>query len=202
MNFSKLILLVFSVFLTACTNHSVVIEGTLPSDLYDNEAVYWVPLDGEHPKPVDSTRIRKNTFRLVITERNFGKMGVVRVRPLLRLGLQEILVFTEEGTVNVHLDSISRATGTPLNEALQYWKDRKHTYNMDLYTVRRKLSDAGEDEQSSIKNEMENVSLDYYNDVYQIVVENKDNEVGKFLLSLHKERFTPKQREELNVLGE
>jgi len=202
MKISKIILLVFSVFLITCTNHNPVIEGTLPSDRYDNEAVYWVPLEGEHPKPVDSTHIKKNTFRLVISERNFGKMGVVRVRPLLRLGLQEILVFAEEGTVNVHLDSISRATGTPLNETLQYWKDRKHSYDMDLYALRRKYRDASEDDQSSIKNEMENVSLGYHNDVYQIVVENKDNEIGKFLYTLHKGRFTPEQKEELNVLYE
>jgi len=195
---SKIFLLVFTGFFTACTSNNSVIEGTLPSDKYDKQVVFWVPMEGEHPKPVDSTHVQKNTFRLVISPHNLNKMGIVRVRPQLRLALQEILVFTEPGTVNVHLDSISRATGTPLNETLQFWKDRKRTYDVDTYRLRRKYRTAGEDEQSSIRVEMENVSAEYHNDIYQLIVENKDNDLGKFLYSLHKGRFTTEQTEELS----
>ena len=193
----KNIVLIFSVFIIACTRNISVIEGTLSSDRYDSEVVYWVPFKDASSETVDSGHIKKNTFRIVISDYNRGKMGIVRVRPQFRLGLQEILVIAEAGTVNVHLDSLSRATGTPLNETLQYWKDRKRTYDVDIYMLRRKYRDASENEQPSISSEMENTSAEYYNDVYQIVVENKDNEVGKFIYSLHKGRFTQEQNEKL-----
>ena len=197
MNNSKYTFLLITVFFTACTSPNSVIEGTLPSDKYDRQVVFWVPMEGEHPRPVDSTHIQNNTFRLVISPHNLNKMGIVRVRPHLRLALQDILVFSEEGTIHVHLDSLSRATGTPLNETLQYWKDRKRTYDVDIYMLRRKYRDASENEQPSISSEMENTSAEYYNDVYQIVVENRDNEIGKFIYSLHKGRFTQEQNEKL-----
>ena len=194
----KFIFFVFTVCFTTCTTQQSVIEGTLSSDRYNNEVVYWVPFKDASSETVDSGRIKKNTFRISISDHNLNKMGIVRVKPLLRLGLQDILVFAESGTVHVHLDSVSRATGTPLNEKLQYWKDRKRTYDVDLYALRRKLRTADADDQPSIKIEMENVSKEYHNDIFQIVVENKDNELGKFLYSLHKGRFTPEQIEVLN----
>jgi len=198
MKISKFILAVFTVCFTACATRNSVIEGTLSSDRYDKEVVYWVPYKDASSETVDSGRINKNTFQIIISSHNLGKMGIVRVRPQLRLGLQDILVFAEAGTIHVHLDSISRATGTSLNETLQYWKDRKRTYDVDSYTLRRKYRAADKDDQPSINAEMENISAEYHNDIYQIIVENKDNELGKFLYSLHKRRFTPEQNEELN----
>lgn len=183
----------------ACTNRQRVIEGTLSGDLYDNEVVYWVPFKDASSATVDSGRINKNTFRIVVSAHNYDRMGIVRVRPQFRLGLQDILVFAEKGTVNVHLDSISRATGTPLNETLQYWKDRKRSYDIDYFTLRRKLRTSDVDAQESIKTEMENVSTAYHNDIYQLVIDNNENEAGKFIYSLHKDRFTPEQTEALSI---
>jgi hypothetical protein len=194
--------LIFIIFIAACTKQGAVIEGTLSSDRFDNETVYWVPMEGAHPKPVDSTRIHKNTFRIVISDHNLNKMGIVRVKPVLRLALQDILVFTETGTVQVHLDSISRATGSPLNETLQYWKDRKQAYDMKFYASRKKMRTASEDEKAVIKTEVENESTGYHDEIFQIVVENKDNEVGKFIYSLYKARFTPEQIQKLGMDGE
>ena len=188
--------LLFALCFTACTKHSSVIEGTLPNDNYDSEAVYWVPMEGEHPKPVDSTHIDKNTFRLVISEHNRNKMGIIRVRPILRWGLQEILVFTETGTVQVKLDTISSAAGTPLNEVLQHWKDRKQMCDREVYALRKKRKAAGVNDEAGIKDEIEKVFAAYYDDMFQVIVENKDNEVGKFIYSLHKSKFTPEQIQE------
>ena len=187
-------------FLSACTNHSTVIEGTLPSDRYNNEMVYWVPVEGNHPKPVDSTRINKNTFHLIISAHNRDKMGIVRVKPLLRLALQDILVFTEKGTVQVKLDSNSSATGTPLNDVLQNWKDRKQIYDKEAYALRKKYKTIGANDKNGIKEEFENISAAYQDDIYQIIVENKDNEVGKFIYSLHKSLFTPEQINEVGMV--
>jgi len=185
--------------LSACTHRGAVIEGTLPSDKYDQQMVYWVPFEGEHPRPVDSVRIQNNTFRLVISPHNLNKMGIIRLGYLQRFGLQELLVFTDPGKVKVEIDSISNAKGTPLNNVLQSWKERKQTYDMEAFALRKKIIDADTNQQDSIKAEFENLSAAYYRDVYQIVRKNKDNEIGKFIFSIHKSYFTPEQIDELRI---
>jgi len=192
-------LVLFAVCLVACTNHAPVIKGTLPNDHYDNELVYWVPFKGASSKTVDSARIHKNTFRITLSAHNWNKTGIVRVRPQLRLALQDILVFTEEGTVRVKLDSVSSAGGTPLNDVLQNWKDRKQVYNKELRALRKKRKDADANDEAGINEEIEHASAAYHDDIYRIVVENKDNEVGKLMYSLHKKSFTPEQIQELGI---
>ena len=198
----KILFLLFIAFFTACTNKTSVIEGTLPSDDYDGQVVFWVPMEGAHPKPVDSTHIDKNTFHLVISNHNMNKMGIVRVRPHLRLALQEILVFTEPGIVQVKLDSISSASDAPLNEVLQSWKERKRAHDKEVYALKKKHRTAGTEAQAEIKEEIKNLSDVYYDDIFQIVVENKDNEVGRFIYSLHKSSFTPEQIQESGIENE
>ena len=191
--------LLFAVCLMACTNRSSVIEGRLPNDSYNNEWVYWVPMKGASAKTVDSTRIHKNVFHLAISAHNRNRTGIVRVRPPLRLALQDILVFTEAGTVQVQLDSVSSAAGTPLNEVLQNWKDKKQTYDKEIYALKRKLRTTDPKDEAEIKKEIENVSAAYHKDVYQIIAENKANEIGKFLYSLHKAFFTTEQIQGLGM---
>ncbi|MDR0230832.1 MAG: DUF4369 domain-containing protein [Dysgonamonadaceae bacterium] len=194
--FSYSVILLFA----ACTNRGTIIEGTLPSDKYDQQMVYWVPFEGEHPRPVDSVLIQGNTFHIVISPHNYNKMGIVRLGFRQRLGLQDLLVFTDPGTVQVKIDSISSATGTPLNDVMQKWKDRKQIYDQDAYALRLKFRDAELiNVQDSLKAIFEDISAAYHNDVYQIVSKNKDNEVGKFIYSFHKSAFTPEQINELKM---
>jgi len=195
----KILFLLLAAYFTACTNNPSVIEGTLPSDDYDGQVVFWVPMEGDHPKPVDSTHVQKNTFHLVISDRNLNKMGIVRVRPHLRLALQEILVFTEAGTVQLKLDSVSSSTGTPLNDVLQDWKDRKWTYDKEVFALRKELKAAGANNDTGIKEALESMSVDYYGDIYQIVLANKNNEIGKFIFLQYKSFFTPEQVQELGI---
>lgn len=198
----KLKICYFSVvlFLSACGNRSSVIEGTLPSDNYDGQTVYWVPIEGEHPKPVDSTHIQNNTFRLVVSARNLNKMGVVRLKPQLRIEIQEILVFTEPGTVRVALNNVSNSSGTPLNDALQNWKNKKRTYDMEIFALNKKRMSADSENEIEIKEAIENTSAAYRDYVYETIVDNKDNEVGKFIYSFCKSSLTPEQTQLIDKL--
>ncbi len=190
--------LIIALLFAACTNRDTIIDGTLPSDKYDQQMVYWVPFEGEHPRPVDSALIQGNAFHLVISPHNHNKMGIVRLGFLQRLGIQDLLVFTDPGTVQVKLDSISSAKGTPLNDVMQNWKDRKQTLDKEIFILRKNFNDADLNAQDSLKVIFENISTDYHSDVYQIALGNKDNEVGKFIYSIHKSSFTPEQIQELN----
>jgi len=191
---------VVALLFATCTNRDTIIEGTLPSNKYDKQMVYWVPFEGEHPRPVDSVLIQGNTFHLVISPHNRNKMGIVRLGFLQRLGLQDLLVFTDPGTVQVKLDSISSATGTPLNDVMQKWKDRKRIYDQDAYALRLKFKNADViNVQDSLKAIFEDISAAYHNDIYQIVSKNKDNEIGKFIYSIYRSDFTPEQINELKM---
>jgi len=193
--------LIFFISLAACTprQQGSVIEGTLPNDLYDNESVYWVPMKGDHPRPVDSTIIKKNKFRIVISDHNLNKTGIIRVKPVLRLALQEILVFTEPGKIYVKLDSLSSSSGTPLNDVFQVWKDRKQKYNRDRYELIQKRNKKKDNDQDIQKEKLEKLFDAYLDDIYLIVYENKDNEAGKFIFSMHKSSFTLEQQNELGI---
>ena len=183
---------------TACANRSVI-EGALPSDRYDKQVVYWVPMEGASSKTVDSTHINKNTFRLVISAHNQNKLGIIRVRPQFRLALQEIVVFTEAGTVQVKLDSISSSSGIPLNEVLQHWKDRRMAYNLQCRAFNQRFKIADANEAIEIQREFEKADSAYHSDVFRMIVENKDNAVGKFIYSRYKSFFTAEQIEELKM---
>jgi hypothetical protein len=176
-----------------------VIEGTLPNDTYDKETIYWVPMEGEHPKPVDSTYVNKNKFRLVISPHNLNKMGIVRVKPHLRFDLQDILVFTEKGIVKVNLDTVSSSSGTPLNNEMQIWKDRKRTCDKEVYYLTREMRKTDLAEKDIIEEEIKKIYAAYYDDLFRIIIENKENEVGKFIYSLNKSVFTQEQIEKLDI---
>jgi hypothetical protein len=170
---------------TNCANNSTVIKGRLPSDDYDKQAVYWVPLKEEHPMPVDSSHIDKNAFQLVISPRNRNKMGIVRLRPEYRLDLQDILIFTEPGTIHIDLDKNSSSSGTPLNQTLQQWKEKKRTYDSTAYSLRRSYNN----EQDELEKARFQSNFEENKEVYRIYMDslierNKDNPVGQFIGSL------------------
>ena len=195
----KNLFLLLVIFFTACTNHETVIEGKLPNDRYNNEMVYWAPFKRDSVRTIDSARIQNHAFRLVISEHNRNKMGIVRLRPLLRLQLQELLVFAEPGTVRVKIDSISSATGTPLNEVLQKWKDKKMVYDKESYTLWKKYRTASPSDTAEIREAFKKATAVYADDIYQIIAGNKDNEAGKFIFSLNKSLLTPEQINKLNI---
>lgn len=187
-------------FFLSCTSQHSVIEGTLPDDQYDNETVYWVPFTDASPQTVDSTHIRKNTFRLEVSKYNRNKMGIVRVKPHFRPFLQEILVFTEAGTVQVKLDTFSSASGTPLNGTLQNWKNRKRQFDREVSALRVKQQSAATGDEAMIRAEIEQATDSYYDDVFQMVWNNQNNEIGKFIYMQHKTSFTTKQNSILEEL--
>lgn len=100
-----------------------LIEGRLPANRYDSAVLYLVPMQGPHPRPVDSVFVNADgTFSF---RGNVEQMAVLRLDYHHRYGIQELLVVTEPGRTDVVLDSVSSAGGTPQNDALQVWKDHQ-----------------------------------------------------------------------------
>jgi hypothetical protein len=162
--------------------HLAVIEGTLPGgSRYDGETVYLVPVEKATADNVDSTCIRRGAFRF---ERILGDepegVCIIRTRPLLRRALEELLVIPEPGRLQVTLDSVSSAHGTPLNEALQQWKERKQQYDAQRHSRKK----AGEE---------------YADYTCQFILRNRENAAGRFVYGLSKHILTPEQRQALRM---
>lgn len=117
----KLLLLISAVLLVSCSQNKpkYTINGTLPSKQYDGEFVYLVPAIGDSPSNVDSTFIKDGKF---VFTGDTERVSIIRVRPVLRLKLQELLVVTEKGNITVALDTNSIGGGTLQNKLLQQWK--------------------------------------------------------------------------------
>lgn len=86
---------------------------------YDGEWIYLVPMENA-PGRVDSVKITNASFSF---SGQGEEMRVLRLRHLLRIYIQELLVVTEPGTIHVKADSVGSVTGTPQNDALQKWKE-------------------------------------------------------------------------------
>lgn len=109
---TRILLFCISCLLWASCGNSgqnYVIEGTLPSLKYDGEWIYLVPMENA-PGRVDSVKITNASFSF---SGQGEEMRVLRLRHLLRIYIQELLVVTEPGTIHVKADSVGSVTGTP-----------------------------------------------------------------------------------------
>ena len=184
---AKFLLLSFLLIsFAACAGNESIIEGQVPDASYDNEWVYLVPVKDASSKTVDSIRIRESRFQFKLKPGKQNRMFILRVKPVLRFNLQDILVISEPGTVYVNMDKNSSSSGTPLNQTLQQWKEKKHASDSTRYVLYRKYKEeTDESEKARLQSEIEEVNTDYRNYADSLAERNKDNAVGQFIRSLN-----------------
>ncbi len=125
-------------------------------------------------------------------------MKVLRMRILLRLKFQELLVVTEPGVTSVRIDSISSASGTPQNEALQQWKERKQKTDGETYALRAALKTGSPEDSIRIRHTWDSLSMETRAFNYAFMKEHINQTVGKFLYKIVKPTLTEDQRKELD----
>lgn len=133
----KILLFAFAIVLFSCKGGNskqcktgpFVIQGSVPSRQYEGETVYLVPAIGDNPSNVDSTKIINGKFTF---KGDTERVCIVRLKPMLRLKLQDLLVVTEKGTTSVKLGLNSVGGGTRQNMMLQQWKDAIIKSGMDF----------------------------------------------------------------------
>ena len=121
---------------------SCLILGTMEDHTLDGKTIYLVPLVGPHDAAhVDSTTIENARFQFEVDS---TEVKVIRVGYRYREGIEDMLVVSEPGTVNVNIGKLSSCGGTPQNDSLQAWKDSMERYRMLLYQLqlaKRKTND-------------------------------------------------------------
>ena len=118
------------------------IEGTVNGEQYEGKRIFLVPMNG--PKTaeyVDSMEITNGKFHFT---KDYTKDTIQMYKILLdyhyRMGLQPLIIVGEPGHIQVTIDSISSAGGTPQNDSLQMWKEATEKFHQDYATYNRTVS--------------------------------------------------------------
>ena len=129
-----------TMFFSCQQNESMCyIEGTVNGEQYEGKRIFLVPMHG--PKTaeyVDSMEITSGKFHFT---KDFSKDTMQMYKILLdyhyRMGLQPLIIVGEPGHIQITIDSISFAGGTPQNDSLQAWKEATEKFNHDNATYNR-----------------------------------------------------------------
>ena len=180
----KIYLLFASIIVISCAsnNNKFIINGTVPSNQYDGEKVYLVPAINDNPTNVDSAIIRNGKFTF---KGDSERVSIVRLKPILRFKLQDLLVVTEKGTITVKLCNNSVGGGTPQNKLMQQWKDAIMNSNLYFAKMQEAKSNGkkGAELDSVIKKA--NSAKEYADSItLRIIHYNKASTISKFLSHL------------------
>lgn len=120
------------------------IHGKMESGRWDGKKIFLVPMFGlQDAAHVDSVVIKDGTFEFAV---DTVEMKVIRVDYHYRDGVQDLLVVSEPGDIEVTIGANSITSGTPQNDSLQVWKDRMMTFNRDYAELRMRAKQAGSDQ--------------------------------------------------------
>ena len=123
----------------SANNGKCRINGVVNGEQYEGKRIFLVPMYG--PKTaeyVDSMEITNGQFHF---EPDSAQMYKILLDYHYRFGLQPLLIVGEPGTIEVIIDSISHATGTPQNDSLEKWKVQTEIHNLQLVKMRKNIAD-------------------------------------------------------------
>lgn len=115
------------------------VEGVVNGEQYEGKRIFIVPLYGKKTAEyVDSMEIKDGKFHFT---KDTMQMYKILLDYHYRMGVQQLLVVGEPGTIQVVIDSVSHATGTPQNDSLEQWKMRTEIHNQQLGKMRKNIVD-------------------------------------------------------------
>jgi len=163
------------------------IVGTVNGEQYEGKRIFLVPMFG--PKTaeyVDSMEITDGKFHF---EPDSVQMYKILLDYHFRLGLQPLIIVGEPGTINITIDSISHATGTPQNDSLELWKGRTEMHNIQMATMRKEINTKnkiGDTLQAkSLQQQSDSIHLVYKNYTRELAKRMEGTVLGNFLKDLY-----------------
>ncbi len=180
----------------SCGNggQNYVIEGTLPSVKYDGEWIYLVPMENA-PGRVDSVKIANASFSF---SGQGEEMRVLRLRYALRPHIQELLVVTEPGNIQVTADSIGSVTGTPQNNTLQKWKSEREKKQAGYRFIREGLRTATGTDSLYLTQMRDSLRSQEQEMNYLLLKEQGNNTLGMFMQKMLRGSLTEEQQKQLD----
>lgn len=157
-----------SLALTGCSKTAsesiCTIHGTVPDPSKEGKKIFLIPMfgkqDAEH---VDSTVIKDGKFEF---RSDSAEMKIIRLDYHYRDNVQELLVVTEPGELQVAIGPDSRCSGTPQNDSLQVWKDNiirlNKAYNLLRMQNDRQPSDSAAARMKEMQAEFKSFNHAFY----------------------------------------
>ena len=171
-----------SLFFASCQeDKTFTIEGSLYGGRnFEDQTIYLVPFTGGASGTVDSAAIHDSRFRFsgIATK---DEICIVRMRPMMRLFIDEVILIREPGHIHVKLNEVSTASGTPLNDSLQSWRDFKQDLDSQLEDIKKKLRRATPDEAQSLQAAQDSIKSLFDKRNRASAAINNNNAFGDFL---------------------
>lgn len=122
--FSLIIFIVTAFLAIGCAEKTTMtIDGGIDRR-YDGQTIFLVPVPYSTAESVDSAKVRNGRFCFKADASEVRMCDVTISNKAKAPYVQRLLVVVEPGTLDVRLDTVSSAVGTPLNNALQSWKEK------------------------------------------------------------------------------
>lgn len=125
-----------AMMLMSCADHShdFSIYGTVTDPELEGACIFLVPYLEKVIEPtkenLDSTFISDGKFEF---HGKVERLSDIRIERSRRINVQNLLVLTEPGTINVTIGRVSSSAGTPMNDSLQLWKELTKQYRLEMY---------------------------------------------------------------------
>lgn len=163
------------------------VEGVVNGEQYEGKRIFIVPLYGKKTAEyVDSMEIKDGKFHFT---KDTMQMYKILMDYHFRMGLQQLLVVGEPGTIQVTIDSVSHAYGTPQNDSLEQWKNRTEIHNLQLAKMHQNivnLRKQGDSVQAKyIQQRADSFHLVYKNYTRQLAKNLEGSTLGDFLKGLY-----------------
>ena len=180
-------------------DHSFIISGNLPDSKYNGEYIYKIPMEHYSKERVDSTLITNSSFEFKGSADSIEIFILRAQKSLSRFDLQDILIVSEPGNINVKLEERSSANGTALNDSLQKWKEGKEKFDDSFYQLADEISKADSLEKNIIQIKIDSLEQKNINFHYNFVKDNQNNAVGKLIYKLMSHLFSNDKKEKLQL---
>lgn len=126
------------------------------------------------------------------------EMRVLRLRHLLRIYIQELLVVTEPGTIHVKADSVGSVTGTPQNDALQKWKEGREKKQEAYHFIRTGLRNATGKDSLHLIRIRDSLRMQEQETNFLFLKEQGNNTLGTFMRKMVRGSLTEEQQKLLD----
>jgi hypothetical protein len=174
------IIIITLMTLVSCSkNKTCVIEGVLyGGGKFEGEWIYLESFVGTSDTR-DSAVIHDGRFRFEGTVEE-DEVCILRMRPMMRLFIQELIFIREPGHVRTLLSKVSSVKGTPQNDSLQNWNVHKQKVDEQFQFLSKKMKKAEGEEYTKLTQQYDSLKLafDEYNEA---VVSRNNNAFGNYI---------------------
>lgn len=172
-------------FLSGCQSaerQAMYIDGQISTE-HNGQIMYLVPRPHATTETVDSVFIKDGSFAFSVAADS--AIYDLTISRRAHANIQRLLLVAEPGTLHVSMDISSTATGTPLNNQLQHWKE---------------LMESAGKTAAIMKQKRDSIYQNFGDSTFCFIKQNM-NPLGGYLFMTLENMFSEQQLNELKRLG-